>query len=68
MSGFCVSICGYFIFIVSMLQNSLVGCRYLEIIFSRQHSDCPIEQFVQSINEINYLVRIWLWAIKFMRK
>nr|AAU93531.1 cyclin H-1 [Zea mays] len=30
--------------------------RYLEIIFSRQHSDCPIEQFVQSINEINYLV------------
>ncbi|CAD6214443.1 unnamed protein product [Miscanthus lutarioriparius] len=30
--------------------------RYLETIFSRQHSDCPVEQFVQSINAINYLV------------
>nr|CDI66493.1 Cyclin-H1-1 [Saccharum hybrid cultivar R570]CDI66498.1 Cyclin-H1-1 [Saccharum hybrid cultivar R570]CDI66571.1 Cyclin-H1-1 [Saccharum hybrid cultivar R570] len=30
--------------------------RYLETIFSRQHSDCPVEQFVQSINTINYLV------------
>ncbi|OEL24634.1 Cyclin-H1-1, partial [Dichanthelium oligosanthes] len=29
--------------------------RYLETIFSRQHSDCPVEQFVQSINAINYL-------------
>jgi hypothetical protein len=56
------------IFIVFMLLNSLIGCRYLETIFSRQHSDCPVEQFVQSINTINYLVRIWLWAIKFMYK
>uniref|UniRef100_A0A0E0KIT0 Cyclin-H1-1 n=1 Tax=Oryza punctata TaxID=4537 RepID=A0A0E0KIT0_ORYPU len=30
--------------------------RYLESVFSRQHSDCPIEQFVGSINMINYLV------------
>ncbi|XP_006651796.1 cyclin-H1-1 isoform X1 [Oryza brachyantha] len=30
--------------------------RYLESVFSRQHSDCPVEQFVGSINMINYLV------------
>ncbi|KAG8062509.1 hypothetical protein GUJ93_ZPchr0003g18129 [Zizania palustris] len=30
--------------------------RYLESVFSRQQSDCPIEQFVQAIDTINYLV------------
>lgn len=29
--------------------------RYLESVFSRQRFDCPIEQFVQIMNTINYL-------------
>jgi len=30
--------------------------RYLESVFSRQHFDCPVEQFVQIMVSINYLV------------
>ncbi|KAK1691736.1 hypothetical protein QYE76_008433 [Lolium multiflorum] len=30
--------------------------RYLESVFSRQRLDCPVEQFVQIMNTINYLV------------
>jgi len=35
--------------------------RYLETIFSRQHSDCTVEQFVQSIKSIHYLVKFFAW-------
>ncbi|RLN39506.1 hypothetical protein C2845_PM01G28870 [Panicum miliaceum] len=44
--------------------------RYLETIFSRQHSDCPVEQFVQSINAIHYLVKVfaWLGVMQFIYK
>jgi len=35
--------------------------RYLETIFSRQNSDCTVEQFVQSINAIHYLVKVFAW-------
>lgn len=42
--------------------------RYLESIFSRQHSDCLVEQFVQTINAINYLVaQLQLPTVKDMR-
>ncbi|CAL4927210.1 unnamed protein product [Urochloa decumbens] len=42
--------------------------RYLETIFSRQHSNCTIEQFVQSINAINYLVdQLKMPSVKDMR-
>uniref|UniRef100_A0A453HC49 Cyclin C-terminal domain-containing protein n=1 Tax=Aegilops tauschii subsp. strangulata TaxID=200361 RepID=A0A453HC49_AEGTS len=29
--------------------------RYLESVFSRQHFDCPVEQFIQIISSINHL-------------
>jgi len=44
--------------------------RYLETIFSRQHSDCTVEQFVQSIKSIHYLVKFfaWLGVMQFIHK
>ena len=72
MSSFYVSICICFlsIYSVEMLLNSLIICRYLETIFSRQNSDCTVEQFVQSINAIHYLVKVfaWLGVIQFTYK
>ncbi|KAG2546042.1 cyclin-H1-1-like isoform X1 [Panicum virgatum] len=42
--------------------------RYLETIFSRQHSDCTVEQFVQSIKSIHYLVdQLKIPTVKDMR-
>uniref|UniRef100_A0A453HBH4 Cyclin-H1-1 n=2 Tax=Aegilops tauschii subsp. strangulata TaxID=200361 RepID=A0A453HBH4_AEGTS len=35
--------------------------RYLESVFSRQHFDCPVEQFIQIISSINHLVRMFTW-------
>ena len=72
MSSFYVSICICFlsIYSVEMLLNSLIICRYLETIFSRQNSDCTVEQFVQSIKSIHYLVKFfaWLGVMQFIHK
>ncbi|KQK13327.1 hypothetical protein BRADI_1g09370v3 [Brachypodium distachyon] len=42
--------------------------RYLGSVFSRQKSNCPVEQFVQTINAINYLVdQLQIPTLKDMR-
>jgi hypothetical protein len=50
------------IYSLLILLNSLIVCRYLESVFSRQRLDCPVEQFVQIMNTINYLVRTFTWV------
>ncbi|KAF8674259.1 hypothetical protein HU200_048080 [Digitaria exilis] len=55
-------------------SNDILGVfdfeRYLETVFSRQHSECTVEQFVQSINAVHYLVKLfdWLGMIRFTYK